>query len=177
VTVLIHLDQHFIERGPYGSERERTLEIVGGDRNANCLISHTCLGSINSSPGLYYQLSLLHTEPRARAGVEQTATIPLTWPWYSEGEGLSARLADDLLLLGETGDHHQQQGPKAICKGWEKSASDRLCRAETVRRYFYIWVNFWLMHIFYQCLHFNQRILSESALYLISAYCLNQPYI
>jgi hypothetical protein len=74
-SVLIHLDQHFIERGPYRSERERTLEIVGGDRNANCLISHTCLGSINSSPGLYYQLSLLHTEPRARAGVEQTATF------------------------------------------------------------------------------------------------------
>ena len=32
-------------------------------------------------------------------------------------EGLSARLADDLLPLGEPGDHHQQQGPKAICKG------------------------------------------------------------
>jgi hypothetical protein len=77
-SVLIHLDQHFIERGPYRSERERTLEIVGGGRNANCLISHTCLGSINNSPGPYYQLSLLHTEPRARAGVEQTATIPLT---------------------------------------------------------------------------------------------------
>ena len=76
-SVSIHLDQHFIERGPYRSERERTLEIVGGDRNANCLISHTCLGSMNSSPGLYYQISLLHTEPRARAGVERTATIPL----------------------------------------------------------------------------------------------------
>ncbi len=36
-------------------------------------------------------------------------------------EGLSARLADDLLPLGEPGDHHQQQGPQAICKGREKS--------------------------------------------------------
>jgi hypothetical protein len=27
-SVLIHLDQHFIERGPYRSERERTLEII-----------------------------------------------------------------------------------------------------------------------------------------------------
>ena len=105
-------------------------------------------------------LPALSPAHRAR-GARRSGTdgnIPLTWPWYSEEEGLSARLADDLLPLGETGDHHQQQGPKAICKGWEKSASDRLCRAETVRRYFYIWVSFWLMHIFYQCLHFNQRI-------------------
>jgi hypothetical protein len=28
MTVLIHLDQHFIERGPCRSERERTLEIL-----------------------------------------------------------------------------------------------------------------------------------------------------
>ncbi len=27
-SVLIHLDQHFIDRGPYRSERERTLEIL-----------------------------------------------------------------------------------------------------------------------------------------------------
>jgi hypothetical protein len=74
-TVLIHLDQHFIERGPYRSERERTLEIIGGGRIVSGLISHTCLGSINNSPGPYYQLSLLHTEPRARTGVEQTATF------------------------------------------------------------------------------------------------------
>ena len=49
-------------------------------------------------------------------------------------EGLSARFADDLLLLGEPEDHHhqqghQQQGQKTICKGREKSASDRLCQS------------------------------------------------
>ena len=69
------MHKHFIERGPYRSERERTLEIVGWGRIVSGLISHTCLGSINNSPGPYYQLSLLHTEPRARAGVEQTATF------------------------------------------------------------------------------------------------------
>ena len=88
---MIHLDQHFIERGPYRSERERTLEIVGGDRNANCLIYHTCLGSINSGPGLYNQLSPLHREPRTRAGVETDGNAPLNWSWDLEGEGLSAR--------------------------------------------------------------------------------------
>jgi hypothetical protein len=77
-SVLIHLDQHFIERGPYRSERERTLEIVGGDRNANCLIYHTCLGSINRGLGLYNQLSPLQREPRTRAGVEKDGNAPLT---------------------------------------------------------------------------------------------------
>ena len=91
VRVLIHLDQHFIERGPYRSERERTLEIIGGDRNANCLIYHTCLGSINRGPGLYNQLSPLHREPRTRAGVETDGNAPLNWSWDLEGEGLSAR--------------------------------------------------------------------------------------
>ena len=139
---MIHLDQHFIERGPYRSERERTLEIVGGDRNANCLIYHICCVSINSGPGLYNQLSPLHGEPRTRAGVETDGNPPQLALIFRGGrtvcEGLSARLADDLLPLGEPGDHHQQQGQKAICKGREKTASDRLCRAETVRRYFYI---------------------------------------
>ncbi len=76
--VLIHLDQHFIERGPYRSERERTLEILGWGRIVRGLITPTCLGSVNNSPGPCYQLSLLHTECRARAGttgVEQTATF------------------------------------------------------------------------------------------------------
>ncbi len=98
-SVLIHLDQHFIEKGPYRSERERTLEIVGGDRNANCLIYHTCLGSINSGPGLYNQLSPLHREPRTRAGVETDGNAPLNWSWDLEGEGLSAR---DCLRVSQT---------------------------------------------------------------------------
>jgi hypothetical protein len=42
-SVLIHLDQHFIERGPYRSERERTLEILGWGWIVRGLISHTCL--------------------------------------------------------------------------------------------------------------------------------------
>jgi hypothetical protein len=85
-SVLIHLDQHFIERGPYRSERERTLEIVGGGQIVSGLISHTCLGSINNSPGPYYPLSLLHTEPRARAGVEQTATFLSLDPGNQRGK-------------------------------------------------------------------------------------------
>ncbi len=137
LSVLVHLDQHFIERGPYRSERERSLEIGGGDRNANCLIWHTCLGSINRARGhTISSLPCIESQGRAQEW-KQTAT-QLNWPRDSEGGGLSARLADDLLPLGEPGEHHQQQGPKAICKGREKSARDRLCRAETVRRYFYI---------------------------------------
>jgi hypothetical protein len=77
-VVLIHLDQHFIERGPRRSERERTLEILGWGRIVRGLISPTCLESTNNSPGPCYQPSLLHTECRARAGrpgVEQAATF------------------------------------------------------------------------------------------------------
>ncbi len=76
--VLIHLDQHFIERGPYRSERERTLEIMGWGRIVRELISPTWLESINNSPGPCYQPSLLHTGCRVRAGrpgVEQAATF------------------------------------------------------------------------------------------------------
>jgi hypothetical protein len=77
-SVLIHLDQHVIKRGPYHSERERTLEILGWGRIVRGLITPTCLGLVNNSPGPCYQLSLLHTECRARAGtpgMEQTATF------------------------------------------------------------------------------------------------------
>jgi hypothetical protein len=133
--VLLHLDQHFIERGPYRSVRERTLEIGGRGRNANCVIYPICCVSINSAPGLYNQLSLLPSEPRTRERRQHSSQLA---PRFGGGrtvcEGLSARFADDLLLLGEPGDHHQQQGyqqqgQEAICKGREKSASDRLCQS------------------------------------------------
>ncbi len=48
--VLIRLDQHFIERGPYRSKRERTLEIMDWGRIVFGLISPTWLESINNSP-------------------------------------------------------------------------------------------------------------------------------
>ncbi len=51
-VVLLHLDQHFIERGPYRSGRERTLEIGGRGRNSNCVIYPICCVSINKAPGL-----------------------------------------------------------------------------------------------------------------------------
>ncbi len=97
--------------------------------------------------------------------------ILLIQPWDPGERGVSARLAGDLLPLGDTGDQHQQQEPKLISEGWEMSANGGLCRAKIVRRYFCIWVSVRLMHVFYQCLHFNQRILLKSALYLISAHC------
>ncbi len=45
---MIHLDQHLIERGPYRSERERTLEIMDWGRIVRWLISPTWP---NNSPG------------------------------------------------------------------------------------------------------------------------------
>ncbi len=90
-NVLLHLDQHFIERGPYRSGRERTLEIGGRGRNAGSVIYPMCCVSMNSTLGLYNQLSLLPSEPRTRAGVERVGYIPLNWPQDLEGGGLSAR--------------------------------------------------------------------------------------
>ena len=90
-SVLLHLDQHFIERGPYRSGRERTLEIEGRGLYATCVIYPMCCVSINSAPGLYNQLSLLPSEPRTRARVERVGSIPLNWPLDLEGKGLSAR--------------------------------------------------------------------------------------
>ncbi len=90
-SVLLHLDQHFIERGLYGSGRERTLEIGGRGRNSNCVIYPICCVSTNKAPGLYNQLSLLPSEPRMRERVERVGSIPLNWSPDLEGEGLSAR--------------------------------------------------------------------------------------
>ena len=91
LPVLLHLDQHFIERGPYRSGRERTLEIGGRGRNSNCVIYPICCVSTNKAPGLYNQLSLLPSEPRTRARVERVGHTPLNWPQTLEGGGLSAR--------------------------------------------------------------------------------------
>jgi hypothetical protein len=91
LSVLLHLDQHFIERGPYRSGRERTLEIGGRGRNSNCVIYPICCVSINKAPGLYNQLSLLPSEPRTRARGERDGKTPLNWPQDLEGGGLSAR--------------------------------------------------------------------------------------
>ena len=138
VLVLLHLDQHFIERGPYHSERERTLEIGGGDRNANCLIYHMLCIDKQGPGAIQSALSLAEGAKDARKGGERRQHSSQLAPRFRGGrtvcEGLSARLADDLLLLGEPEDHHQQQGhqqqgQKAICKGREKSASDRLCQS------------------------------------------------
>jgi hypothetical protein len=89
LTVLIRLDQHFIERGPYCSERERTLEIMDWGRIVRGLISPTWLESINNSPGPCYQPSLLQTGCRARAsrtGVDQAATFHLFDPESQRGK-------------------------------------------------------------------------------------------
>jgi hypothetical protein len=138
VLVLLHLDQHFIERGPYHSERERTLEIGGVDRNANCLIYHMLCIDKQGPGAIQSALSLAEGAKDARKGGERRQHSSQLAPRFRGGrtvcEGLSARLADDLLLLGEPEDHHhqqghQQQGQKAICKGREKSASDRLCQS------------------------------------------------
>ena len=134
MCVLLHLDQHFIERGPYRSGRERTLEIEERGLYATCVIYPMCCVLTNKAPGLCNQLSLLPSKPRMRARGEGDTHTPLNWPQILEGGGLSARFAGDLLLLGEPEDHHhqqghQQQGQKAICKGREKSASDRLCQS------------------------------------------------
>ncbi len=91
ILVLLHLDQHFIERGSYRSGRERTLEIGGRDRNAGSVIYSMCCVLTNKAPGLCYQLSLLPSEPRTRARGERDDHTPLNWPPDLEGEALSAR--------------------------------------------------------------------------------------
>ncbi len=115
--VLIHLDQHFIERGPYRSERERMLEILGWGRTVRGLISPTCLESINNSPGPCYQLSLLHTQNVGRAQGHQEWSRRQRFSHFTlitRGGRSVCEARRRSLPLGETGDHHQQQGPKAI---------------------------------------------------------------
>jgi hypothetical protein len=90
-SVLLHLDQLFIEREPYRSGRERTLEIEGRGLYATCVIYPMCCVLTNKAPGLCNQLSLLPSEPRTRARGERDGNTPLNWPQDLEGEGLSAR--------------------------------------------------------------------------------------
>ena len=90
-SVLLHRDQHFIERGPYRSGRERTLEIGGRGRNSNCVIYPICCVSTNKATGLCNQLSLLPSESRTHARGERDGHTPLNWPQDLEGGGLSAR--------------------------------------------------------------------------------------
>jgi hypothetical protein len=90
-SVLLHLDQHFIERESYRSGRERALEISGRGRNAGSVIYPMCCVLTNKAPGLCNQLSLLPSEPRTRARGEGDTYTPLSWPQTLEGGGLSAR--------------------------------------------------------------------------------------
>jgi hypothetical protein len=90
-SVLLHLDQHFIERESYRSGRERTLEISGRGRNAGSVIYPMCCVLTNKAPGLCNQLSLLPSESRTRARGEGDTHTPLNWPQTLEGGGLSAR--------------------------------------------------------------------------------------
>jgi hypothetical protein len=89
--VLLHRDQHFIERESYRSGREMALEIQGKSWYITCTISPLCCVMANRGSGPCYQLSLLPSRCRARAGVEGvSATIP-SGSLDLEGEGLSAR--------------------------------------------------------------------------------------
>ena len=91
LCVLLHRDQHFIERESYRSGREMALEIQGKSWYITCTISPLCCVMANRGSGPCYQLSLLPSRCRARAGVEGvSATIP-SGSLDLEGEGLSAR--------------------------------------------------------------------------------------
>jgi hypothetical protein len=113
-TVLIHFNQYFIERGPYRSERETTLEILE-------------TGHVSCWPCLPYPLQFdkrhpgasatpsplpLHAPQRAltqRKWARLDPSAP-TWPWDLEERATSVRFAGDLLPLGDTEDlHHQQE--------------------------------------------------------------------
>jgi hypothetical protein len=90
-SVLLHLDQHFIERESYRSGRERTLEISGRGRNAGSVIYPMCCVLTNKAPGPCNQLSLLPSESRTRARGEGDTHTPLNWPPDLGREALSAR--------------------------------------------------------------------------------------
>jgi hypothetical protein len=90
-SVLLHRDQHFIERESYRSGREMALEIQGKSWYVTCTISPLHCVMANKGSGPCYQLSLPPSRCRARARVERvSATIP-SRSLDLEGEGLSAR--------------------------------------------------------------------------------------
>jgi hypothetical protein len=77
-SVLLHLDQLFIEREPYRSGRERTLEIGGRGRNSNCVIYPMCCVLTNKAPG--YEISspsYLVNQGRARGGRETPTLLSI----------------------------------------------------------------------------------------------------
>jgi hypothetical protein len=69
-SVLIHLDQHFVERGPYRSERERTLEIIDWGRIVHWLISPTRPKLITTARG--HMPSTLPPSNRIQSARKQT---------------------------------------------------------------------------------------------------------
>ena len=91
MSVLLHLDQHFIERGPYRSGRERTLEIGGRGWNSGHVTYPMCCVLTNKAPGPWNQLSLPPSGSRTRARVERESATFLSWSLDLEREGLSAR--------------------------------------------------------------------------------------
>jgi hypothetical protein len=90
-SVLLHRDQHFIERESYRSGRERTLEIQGRSWYVTCVISPLCCAMTNKAPGPCRQLSLPPSGSRTRARVERVSATFLSWSLDLEREGLSAR--------------------------------------------------------------------------------------
>ena len=91
MIVLLHRDQHFIDRESYRSGREMALEIQGKSWYVTCTISPLHCVMANKGSGPCYQLSLPPSRCRARARVERvSATIP-SRSLDLEGERLSAR--------------------------------------------------------------------------------------
>jgi hypothetical protein len=142
LIVLLHRDQHFIERESYRSGREMALEIQGKSWYVTCTISPLCCVMANKGSGPCYQLSLPPSRCRARARVERvSATIP-NQSLDLEGEGLSARscLRDsqaicsfqeslETIICNKDIDNRTE----TICKGQEESARTVSARAEIVR--------------------------------------------
>ena len=170
VVVLIHLDQHFIERESYRSGRERTLEIQGRGWYATCVICPLCCVMTNKAPGPWNQLSLPPSGSRTRARVERESATFLNWSPDLEREGLSARdcLRDSQAIC------YFQESLRTIIINKDKKLSAKdgrsqqvidSAKAETVRRHFYIWVSFgWCIYVISVCI-------------LISAYFVNQLFM
>ena len=89
--VLLHRDQHFIERESYRSGREMALEIQGKSWYATYIISPLCCAMANKGPRPCRQLSLPPSGSRARARVEGVSAMCISWSLDLEGEGPSAR--------------------------------------------------------------------------------------
>jgi hypothetical protein len=75
-SVLLHRDQHFIERESYRSGRERTLEIQGRSWHATCVICPLCCAMTNKAPGPWNQLSL---PPSGKGGHKIVNSLTVTF--------------------------------------------------------------------------------------------------